>query len=213
MSANSYEIVSADEVAFIRMTSDATSLQIELNRLRKKPKTFICLNDDVDYSSASVTDLTRLRNVLNAFYSYHFPLQSPFELPDGQTNSKLYIDSYAQRNIHKRPSGRLNRNEKFTFDYISLLTCLLLPMALSTAVICTLFLLIRSTMKKVSIYLCTSFLLSTLFFVSFSFSTLHFLHMLTAFVSADLLHSSSHLTLWLLPHHIFDIQKYANTEQ
>lgn len=44
---NRFEVVGEDEVSFVMVKTNASAVAKELDRLRKNPKKFMCLNDDI----------------------------------------------------------------------------------------------------------------------------------------------------------------------
>jgi len=86
-----HEQVGLDEVEFYMMGNNATIVQKRLDGIRAKSPKFICLNDDMNKTHAPPDDLLR---AIDEFYSSFFPKPSPFELPNGQTNTFLYLDDY-----------------------------------------------------------------------------------------------------------------------
>ncbi|RWS17643.1 N-acetylglucosamine-1-phosphotransferase subunits alpha/beta-like isoform X3 [Dinothrombium tinctorium] len=91
---NAYQVVSDDEVAFKMVRSNASLFERELNELRKKPKKFICFNDDIDYSEHASNESQLVRSLLVEFYQSIVPERSQFELPAGETNPYLYVSEY-----------------------------------------------------------------------------------------------------------------------
>jgi UDP-N-acetylglucosamine-lysosomal-enzyme len=80
------------EVEFFMVPDNATIVARRLDQIAMKRPKFICLNDNMNKtSSTSPIDTLAL---LHEFYQTYFPLPSPFELPDGQTNGYRYIEDW-----------------------------------------------------------------------------------------------------------------------
>lgn len=86
---NSYELVAAEETSFKMIRSNASLVIKELDELRRTPKKFICLNDDMDPNLAEETQT--VRHLLRDYYLSLFPLPSNFELPLDRQNSFRFI--------------------------------------------------------------------------------------------------------------------------
>eukprot|EP00051_Salpingoeca_urceolata_P021146 m.326553 g.326553 ORF g.326553 m.326553 type:complete len:1341 (-) comp19743_c0_seq1:120-4142(-) len=97
-----HEIIPEDqqEVAFLMVRNNATNVQTDLDGLRKDPKKFICLNDNIDHRKASAADVVR---VIQDFYQSLFPLRSQFELGEGYRNRFLHVKDLREwKNKQKR---------------------------------------------------------------------------------------------------------------
>lgn len=171
---NAFEVVKNDDLAFVMVTANASKLQSELNNLRRTPKKFICLNDDIDYgqiarSQLAIQEVNLVKQVLNDFYSSFLPHPSPFELPQGEVNSILHVKPYKERvKCAKKvttlsPPHANSPGEEY----------LLVNISISTPVILVIFFLIFRLFTKVSI--CFSIFTFTIFTLS------HFSLVLSAF--------------------------------
>eukprot|EP00020_Sapocribrum_chincoteaguense_P004853 CAMPEP_0170737504 /NCGR_PEP_ID=MMETSP0437-20130122/4160_1 /TAXON_ID=0 /ORGANISM="Sexangularia sp." /LENGTH=884 /DNA_ID=CAMNT_0011075891 /DNA_START=61 /DNA_END=2715 /DNA_ORIENTATION=+ len=84
-----FTTMETEEVAFVMVDANDTQMAEKLDSVRRNPKKFICLNDNIDHGSDwSLGAVTRLQNL----YSILFPHRSAFELPDGVRNDARYVD-------------------------------------------------------------------------------------------------------------------------
>ena len=84
-----YTTMETEEVAFVMVDANDTQMAEKLDSVRREPKKFICLNDNIDHGSSwSEGAVTRLQNL----YRILFPRRSAFELPDGVRNDARYVD-------------------------------------------------------------------------------------------------------------------------
>ncbi|KAH0550458.1 N-acetylglucosamine-1-phosphotransferase subunits alpha/beta [Cotesia glomerata] len=75
-----HEILKAGRNEIFEMLTSNVSQTVQLlDEIRREPKKFICLNDDMDPSRKSENDI--IRALLNDFYRSLYPLKSNFELP------------------------------------------------------------------------------------------------------------------------------------
>ncbi|XP_011343574.1 N-acetylglucosamine-1-phosphotransferase subunits alpha/beta isoform X3 [Ooceraea biroi] len=75
-----YEIIKAGKNEIFEMLTSNVSRTVQLlDEIRKSPKKFICLNDDMDPARHSENEI--IRALLNDFYRSLYPLRSSFELP------------------------------------------------------------------------------------------------------------------------------------
>lgn len=86
--ANHFETVKVEDYVFRMLNNNASRVLMQLDELRRDPKKFICLNDNLDYSSK---DLNLVRLVVHDFYESLFPTPSQFELPAEYRNRFLYV--------------------------------------------------------------------------------------------------------------------------
>ncbi|XP_045176047.2 N-acetylglucosamine-1-phosphotransferase subunits alpha/beta-like isoform X2 [Mercenaria mercenaria] len=88
---NKYKHVEVDdsEIAFKMIKSNVSTVVGQLDDIRKKPKKFICLNDNIDHS---LEQSRTVKAILADFYESLFPLQSQFELPRDYRNRFTHID-------------------------------------------------------------------------------------------------------------------------
>jgi len=84
-----YEIVGLDEVIFKMLKANVAPVIATLDKIRHKPRKFICLNDNIDYEQSSAKTV---RLVLQDFYESFFPIPSRFELPPEYHNRFLNVD-------------------------------------------------------------------------------------------------------------------------
>ncbi|XP_014476159.1 PREDICTED: N-acetylglucosamine-1-phosphotransferase subunits alpha/beta [Dinoponera quadriceps] len=75
-----HEVIKAGKNEIFEMLTSNVSLTVQLlDEIRRDPKKFICLNDDMDPSRRSENEIVRA--LLNDFYRSLYPLRSTFELP------------------------------------------------------------------------------------------------------------------------------------
>ncbi|KAK3907559.1 N-acetylglucosamine-1-phosphotransferase subunits alpha/beta [Frankliniella fusca] len=86
-----YEIVRewSKDVTFKMLHSNVSHLVGHLDDIRRNPKKFVCLNDNLDPKQE--TENTMVRAVLRDFYHSFFPLPSKFELPLDMRNRFLHV--------------------------------------------------------------------------------------------------------------------------
>lgn len=84
-----HQIDGTDEVAFLMVGNNHTTMQTKLDGVRTRRQKFICLNDNIDHSLA---DSHKVVEVLHEFYEAILPNPSRFELPKGVRNTYLYIE-------------------------------------------------------------------------------------------------------------------------
>ncbi|KAK7868002.1 hypothetical protein R5R35_010176 [Gryllus longicercus] len=76
-------------VTFKMLSSNLSQLIVMLDEVRRDPKKFICLNDNLDPNLDK--DNTIVRAVLQDFFESLFPLPSAFELPPEYRNRFLHV--------------------------------------------------------------------------------------------------------------------------
>lgn len=106
--ANHFETVKEEDYVFRMLNNNASRVLAQLDELRREPKKFICLNDNLDYSSK---DLNLVRLVVHDFYESLFPTPSRFELPAEYRNRFLYV-----RDLH---AWRAERNWVHAVTYVA----------------------------------------------------------------------------------------------
>lgn len=75
-----HEIIKAGKNEIFEMLTSNVSHTVQiLDNIRRQPKKFICLNDDLDPDKKNENDIVRA--LLNDFYRALYPLRSSFELP------------------------------------------------------------------------------------------------------------------------------------
>nr|XP_012221033.1 PREDICTED: N-acetylglucosamine-1-phosphotransferase subunits alpha/beta [Linepithema humile] len=80
-----HEIIKAGKNEIFEMLTSNVSLTVQLlDEIRKDPKKFICLNDDMDPIRRPENEVVRA--LLNDFYRSLYPLRSTFELPTQYRN-------------------------------------------------------------------------------------------------------------------------------
>ncbi|KAI4487528.1 hypothetical protein M0804_005677 [Polistes exclamans] len=84
-----HEVIKAGKNEIFEMLTSNVSLTVQLlDEIRRDPKKFICLNDDMDPSRNSENEVVRA--LLNDFYRSLYPLKSTFELPPQFRNRFSY---------------------------------------------------------------------------------------------------------------------------
>lgn len=75
-------------VAFNMLESNLTHVQTKMDVIRRQPRKFICLNDNLDHSSK---EAVAVKLAVNEFLKTLFPNPSSFELPIGVRNRFLSL--------------------------------------------------------------------------------------------------------------------------
>lgn len=84
-----HEIVKAGKNEIFEMLTSNISMTVQiLDEIRREPKKFICLNDDMDPNRRSENEIVRA--LLNDFYRSLYPIKSTFELPSQYRNRFSY---------------------------------------------------------------------------------------------------------------------------
>uniref|UniRef100_A0AAY4DAH2 N-acetylglucosamine-1-phosphotransferase subunits alpha/beta n=1 Tax=Denticeps clupeoides TaxID=299321 RepID=A0AAY4DAH2_9TELE len=83
-----FEIMGEEEIAFKMVRTNVSHVVGQLDDIRKNPRKFICLNDNIDHSHK---DAGTVKAVLRDFYESMFPLPSQFELPREYRNRFLHM--------------------------------------------------------------------------------------------------------------------------
>lgn len=86
---NRYELGDAEQVAFVMVPTNRSKAISSLDGIRHRRHKFVCLNDNINHTDPHSEEVV---NALHEFYTALFPLPSPFELPEGQTNKFLHTD-------------------------------------------------------------------------------------------------------------------------
>lgn len=81
------------EIAFKMIKSNVSTVVGQLDDLRKSPKKFICLNDNIEHSRP---DAHTVKAILQDYYESVLPIQSQFELPRDYRNRFLHVDELRQ---------------------------------------------------------------------------------------------------------------------
>ena len=82
-----FELLGEDDVTFKMLQNNVSFVLQQLDWIRKNPKKFICLNDDLDHADESTSTI---RVILKDFYEAFFPIPSQFELKPKFRNKFLY---------------------------------------------------------------------------------------------------------------------------
>lgn len=77
------------DIAFKMVRNNASKVAQQLDVIRREPKKFICLNDNIDHRKKSASQVV---DALQNFYQSFFPIRSQFELPVGLRNRFLHVD-------------------------------------------------------------------------------------------------------------------------
>lgn len=85
---NKIELLGEEEVAFKMIHTNLSQVLGQLDDIRKNPKKFICLNDNIKHGTK---DAEIVRAVLQDFYESLFPIRTQFELPPDYRNRFLHI--------------------------------------------------------------------------------------------------------------------------
>eukprot|EP00054_Salpingoeca_dolichothecata_P026884 m.194339 g.194339 ORF g.194339 m.194339 type:complete len:327 (-) comp25794_c0_seq7:31-1011(-) len=83
-----FELEDESEIAFEMIRNNASNVLEQLDTIRKEPKKFVCLNDNIDHREKSAAEVV---TALQHFYHAFFPLRSQFELPAGYRNRFLHM--------------------------------------------------------------------------------------------------------------------------
>lgn len=82
------------DITFKMLHSNVSHLVGHLDDIRRNPKKFVCLNDNLDPKQEN--ENTMVRAVLRDFYHSFFPLPSKFELPTDMRNRFLHVSELAK---------------------------------------------------------------------------------------------------------------------
>lgn len=88
-----YSVVGDEEVVFKMIRHNVSLVVAHLDEIRKTPKKFVCINDNIDYSQESAK---LVKAVLRDFYESVLPVPSKFELSKEYRNKFLHIDELRQ---------------------------------------------------------------------------------------------------------------------
>uniref|UniRef100_A0A7M4FMJ2 N-acetylglucosamine-1-phosphotransferase subunits alpha/beta n=1 Tax=Crocodylus porosus TaxID=8502 RepID=A0A7M4FMJ2_CROPO len=83
-----FEIMGEEEIAFKMIRTNVSHVVGQLDDIRKNPRKFVCLNDNIDHSHK---DAQTVKAVLRDFYESMFPIPSQFELPREYRNRFLHM--------------------------------------------------------------------------------------------------------------------------
>ncbi|KAI4888461.1 hypothetical protein NFI96_001959 [Prochilodus magdalenae] len=93
-----FEIMGEEEIAFKMVRTNVSHVVGQLDDIRKNPRKFICLNDNIDHSHK---DASTVKAVLRDFYESMFPLPSQFELPREYRNRFLHMGELQEWRIYR----------------------------------------------------------------------------------------------------------------
>uniref|UniRef100_A0A9J8BXD4 N-acetylglucosamine-1-phosphotransferase subunits alpha/beta n=1 Tax=Cyprinus carpio carpio TaxID=630221 RepID=A0A9J8BXD4_CYPCA len=93
-----FEIMGEEEIAFKMIRTNVSHVVGQLDDIRKNPRKFICLNDNIDHSHK---DASTVKAVLRDFYESMFPLPSQFELPREYRNRFLHMTELQEWRIYR----------------------------------------------------------------------------------------------------------------
>ncbi|XP_034019072.1 N-acetylglucosamine-1-phosphotransferase subunits alpha/beta [Thalassophryne amazonica] len=93
-----FEIMGEEEIAFKMVRTNVSHVVGQLDDIRKNPRKFICLNDNIDHSHK---DAVTVKAVLRDFYESMFPLPSQFELPREYRNRFLHMEELQQWRVYR----------------------------------------------------------------------------------------------------------------
>ncbi|XP_056280450.1 N-acetylglucosamine-1-phosphotransferase subunits alpha/beta isoform X3 [Pseudoliparis swirei] len=93
-----FEIMGEEEIAFKMVRTNVSHVVSQLDDIRKNPRKFVCLNDNIDHSHK---DAATVKAVLRDFYESMFPLPSQFELPREYRNRFLHVDELQEWRVYR----------------------------------------------------------------------------------------------------------------
>ncbi|XP_045071340.1 N-acetylglucosamine-1-phosphotransferase subunits alpha/beta-like [Coregonus clupeaformis] len=93
-----FEIMGEEEIAFKMVRTNVSHVVGQLDDIRKNPRKFICLNDNIDHSHK---DAGTVKAVLKDFYESMFPLTSQFELPREYRNRFLHMGELQEWRVYR----------------------------------------------------------------------------------------------------------------
>ncbi|KAF7701832.1 N-acetylglucosamine-1-phosphotransferase subunits alpha/beta [Silurus meridionalis] len=93
-----FEIMGEEEIAFKMIRTNVSHVVGQLDDIRKNPRKFICLNDNIDHFHK---DAGTVKAVLKDFYESMFPLPSQFELPREYRNRFLHMAELQEWRIYR----------------------------------------------------------------------------------------------------------------
>ncbi|XP_067111161.1 N-acetylglucosamine-1-phosphotransferase subunits alpha/beta isoform X3 [Osmerus mordax] len=93
-----FEIMGEEELAFKMVRTNVSHVVGQLDDIRKNPRKFICLNDNIDHSHK---DAGTVKAVLRDFYESMFPLASQFELPREYRNRFLHMGELQEWRVYR----------------------------------------------------------------------------------------------------------------
>ncbi|MBN3303685.1 GNPTA phosphotransferase, partial [Amia calva] len=93
-----FEIMGEEEIAFKMVRTNVSHVVGQLDDIRKNPRKFICLNDNIDHSHK---DAPTVKAVLRDFYESMFPIPSQFELPREYRNRFLHMHELQEWRVYR----------------------------------------------------------------------------------------------------------------
>ncbi|KAL6116726.1 gnptab [Pungitius sinensis] len=93
-----FETMGEEEIAFKMVRTNVSHVVGQLDDIRKNPRKFICLNDNIDHSHK---DASTVKAVLRDFYESMFPLPSQFELPREYRNRFLHMEELKEWRVYR----------------------------------------------------------------------------------------------------------------
>ncbi|CAN9508420.1 unnamed protein product [Ophioblennius macclurei] len=93
-----FEIMGEEEIAFKMVRTNVSHVVGQLDDIRKNPRKFICLNDNIDHAHK---DASTVKAVLRDFYESMFPLPSQFELPREYRNRFLHMEELQEWRVYR----------------------------------------------------------------------------------------------------------------
>ncbi|XP_067346124.1 N-acetylglucosamine-1-phosphotransferase subunits alpha/beta [Channa argus] len=93
-----FEIMGEEEIAFKMVRTNVSHVVGQLDDIRKNPRKFICLNDNIDHAHK---DAATVKAVLRDFYESMFPLPSQFELPREYRNRFLHMEDLQEWRVYR----------------------------------------------------------------------------------------------------------------
>ncbi|XP_029969142.1 N-acetylglucosamine-1-phosphotransferase subunits alpha/beta isoform X3 [Salarias fasciatus] len=93
-----FEIMGEEEIAFKMVRTNVSHVVGQLDDIRKNPRKFICLNDNIDHTHK---DAATVKAVLRDFYESMFPLPSQFELPREYRNRFLHMEELQEWRVYR----------------------------------------------------------------------------------------------------------------
>ncbi|XP_055009595.1 N-acetylglucosamine-1-phosphotransferase subunits alpha/beta isoform X2 [Boleophthalmus pectinirostris] len=93
-----FEIMGEEEIAFKMVRTNVSHVVGQLDDIRKNPRKFVCLNDNIDHSHK---DAATVKAVLRDFYESMFPLSSQFELPREYRNRFLHMEELQEWRLYR----------------------------------------------------------------------------------------------------------------
>eukprot|EP00039_Didymoeca_costata_P011413 m.160069 g.160069 ORF g.160069 m.160069 type:complete len:1577 (-) comp15166_c0_seq2:5-4735(-) len=87
------------DIAFKMIRNNISKVSNQLDQIRRDPKKFICLNDNLDHRKKSAEPVV---DALHNFYQSMFPVRSQFELDVGSRNRFLHVSELREWRKHQQ---------------------------------------------------------------------------------------------------------------